>query len=73
MEPYFYNKQVFLKNGMEELRAELLMYPRGKHDDLLDGLYYAMLNLYKPYVRSTEDIVKPEANQPLQHFDWAVL
>ena len=73
MEPYFYKKSVFLKKGMEELRSELLMYPRGKHDDLLDGLYYAMLNLYKPYTKSTEDITKKEANQPSQQFDWAVL
>jgi len=73
MEPYFFKKSVFLKKGMEELRSELLMYPRGKHDDLLDGLYYAMLNLYRPYTKSTEDITKQEANQPSQQFDWAVL
>ena len=73
MEPYFFNKRVFLKKGMEELRAELLMYPRGKHDDLLDGLYYAMLNLYKPYTKSIEGISKSEENKPSQSFDWAVL
>jgi phage terminase large subunit-like protein len=73
MEPYFFNKRVFLRKGMEELRSELIMYPRGKHDDLLDGLYYAMLNLYKPYTKSADDVIKPDANVPLQHFDWAVL
>ena len=25
-----------------------LLYPRGKHDDLLDGFYYANKNCYKP-------------------------
>jgi len=73
MEPYFYNKKVYLKNGMEEMMSELLMYPRGKHDDLLDGLYYAMLNLYKPYASKAGDVEKKEDQKPLQYFDWAVL
>ena len=72
MEPYFYNKRVFLKKGMEEMRSELLMYPRGKHDDLLDGLYYAMLNLYKPYNRSAEEVVL-DNEEPIRDYDWAVL
>jgi len=72
MEPYFYNKRVFLKKGMEEMRSELLMYPRGKHDDLLDGLYYAMLNLYKPYNRSAKEVIL-DNEEPIRDYDWAVL
>ena len=34
---------------MNELKDELLMFPRGKHDDLLDGLYYATNHNYPPY------------------------
>jgi len=48
MQPFFSRGKVFLHEGQEEMRSELLMYPRGKHDDLLDGLYYAMMGLYSP-------------------------
>jgi hypothetical protein len=34
---------------MQPLIDELLLYPRGKHDDLLDGFFYANKNSYKPY------------------------
>jgi hypothetical protein len=33
---------------MQALIDELLMYPRGKHDDLLDALYYANKRTYNP-------------------------
>ena len=33
---------------MIELRDELLLYPRSKHDDLLDGLFYANKGIYPP-------------------------
>lgn len=48
LEPFFFNKKVYLQPDMQELRDELLLYPRGKHDDLLDGLYYASKAIYKP-------------------------
>ena len=41
MEPYFAQGKFHMKKDMQELKDELLLYPRGKHDDLLDGLYYA--------------------------------
>ena len=31
------------------------MYPRGKHDDLLDGLFYATKGIYNPSHNYTED------------------
>jgi predicted phage terminase large subunit-like protein len=49
LEPMFFQGKVFLLENMQELRDELLLYPRGKHDDLLDALYYANKNVYKPY------------------------
>ena len=33
---------------MESFLNELLLYPRGKHDDLLDGFFYANKNSYRP-------------------------
>jgi hypothetical protein len=37
-----------MKN-MQNLEDEMLLFPRGKHDDLLDGLYYAFKGSYKPF------------------------
>ena len=49
MEPYFAQGKVYIKKDMLSLKDELLLYPRGKHDDLLDGLYYAMKKCYPPF------------------------
>lgn len=48
LHPLFYNKRVFLKKNMNELFDELLSFPRGRHDDTLDGLYYATRKLIAP-------------------------
>ena len=48
LQPLFANHKVFIKKSMIELENELMLYPRGKNDDLLDGLFYANKNAYKP-------------------------
>ena len=49
MEPYFAQNKFYMRKDMRELKDELLLYPRGKHDDLLDGLYYATKKIYQPF------------------------
>jgi predicted phage terminase large subunit-like protein len=49
MQPYFASGKMHIQPQMRELIDELLMYPRGKHDDLLDGLFYAMKGVFIPY------------------------
>lgn len=56
LQPFFFQKKVFIMPQMQELRDELLIYPRGSHDDLLDGLYYAMKGNYMP----THDVQREE-------------
>lgn len=48
MQPVFAKKKVLLQKNMSALRDELLAYPRGGHDDLLDGLYYSFRGNYPP-------------------------
>ena len=48
LQPIFANGKVFIQPDMQAFTDELLLYPRGKHDDLLDGFYYANKNCYKP-------------------------
>lgn len=51
LEPFFRQGHVFLKKSQQALIDELLLYPRGKHEDLLDGFYYANKNTFLPALR----------------------
>tara|TARA_R110002051_G_scaffold324106_2_gene420060 strand:- start:1916 stop:3403 length:1488 start_codon:yes stop_codon:yes gene_type:complete len=48
LQPLFAQGYVYIRKSMQPLLDELLLYPRGKHDDLLDGFFYANKNCYKP-------------------------
>jgi predicted phage terminase large subunit-like protein len=48
LQPLFANGKVYIKPDMQHFVDELLLYPRGKHDDLLDGFFYANKNCYRP-------------------------
>lgn len=49
LQPLFASKKVFLMPDMKEFEDELFTYPRGKHDDLIDGFYYATRKLIQPH------------------------
>ena len=36
LQPYFANTKIFLKTEMRELESEILSFPKGAHDDLID-------------------------------------
>ena len=42
LQPYFEQGLVEIRSDMSELRDELLAFPRGKHDDLIDALSYQL-------------------------------
>ena len=48
LQPFFAQGKVYIMEDMRPLIEELLMYPRGKNDDLLDALYYANKGVYAP-------------------------
>lgn len=48
LQPFFAEHKMFIKEDMQDLIDELLMYPRSRHDDLLDGLFYACRNNFVP-------------------------
>lgn len=60
LQPYFALGKVWIKPKMSELEDELVSYPRGKHEDLIDGFYYATVSLSKPN-HTVEDTEKLEA------------
>jgi phage terminase large subunit-like protein len=58
MEPFFCRGKIHLLKNMQELKDELMLYPRGKHDDLLDALYYSMKGNYPPTHEYVENVGK---------------
>ena len=72
MEPYFAQNKVFMLDSMEELRDELLLYPRARNDDLLDGLYYAMKNTYTPAHEASDIKLKEDQYVTDKTFDWMI-
>jgi predicted phage terminase large subunit-like protein len=52
----FERKMIFLKKEYEDLRNELLRFPKSRHDDLSDALAYQMEIAEKPYSSQLEDL-----------------
>lgn len=60
LQPFFGQHKMYLpQDSCDDLEAELLMYPRSKHDDLMDGLYYACKSNY-PTLSETPEELKRE-------------
>ena len=71
MEPYFAQGKFHMQKNMMELKDELLLYPRGKHDDLLDGLYYATKKIYQPFHKKEDKCeVNKELNPAKKKTSW---
>lgn len=70
LQPRFAAKKVFIKKGMTEFEDELLLYPRGSHDDTLDAYFYAVKNIYKPYHAEVLQKITHNSNFEL---DWKTL
>ena len=71
MERYFAQNKFHMQKNMQELKDELLLYPRGKHDDLLDGLYYATKKIWNPFHKKIDkDEVNRENNERNQDSSW---
>lgn len=55
LQPYFEQGLIEMRSDMKDLEEELLSFPRGKHDDLIDSLSYQLDYL----VPSTNRAAKP--------------
>lgn len=70
LQPWFHQNKVYIKPNMQSLVDELLMYPRGRHDDLLDGLYYSFMGSYTP---PEEEYEEKQETTARRFFDWSIL
>ena len=41
--PYYANNRILHRPGLGDLEAELIQFPRSKHDDIIDALAYQIL------------------------------
>ena len=72
LQPFFATGKIWLMEDMVELEDELNIYPRGKHDDLLDGLYYATRKLITPdhVVQGEQDDLRYFLRAPSTTKNW---
>jgi predicted phage terminase large subunit-like protein len=61
--PRFFSGTVMLNRGLTDLELELLKFPRGSHDDLIDALA-AVEYIYYPPPHEKEWAKKPAPNAP---------
>ena len=73
LQPLFASSKVYIQPTMQNFIDELLLYPRGKHDDLLDGFFYANKNCYKPLHESSFTAKKDKLFGLLTRKSWKTL
>jgi len=72
LQPLFAQGNVFIQKNQQALLDELLLYPRGKHDDLLDGFFYANKNCYKPTHEGADMEVEYDEYYDYQPKNWKI-
>ena len=77
IQPKFNSHSVYIREGMDELKRELVEFPRGATDDLLDGLYFSMMDMnhpesveYESYKRKQENPIKERPYSTQQGINW---
>jgi predicted phage terminase large subunit-like protein len=74
LQPDFAMGKVYLRPHMQDFEQELLLFPRGRNDDLLDGFFYARKGAYIPYHEVQTD-ERPAERRVVPGFskDWMVI
>jgi predicted phage terminase large subunit-like protein len=73
LQPYFEQGLVEVRGDMQDLVEELLAFPRGKHDDLIDALSYQLDYLVPSPEKSTESSIEQrmlEGGRLAQTMEW---
>ena len=82
LQPLFFQKMVFLpktdnlrlKASIEAFVDELMLFPRSRHDDVIDGFFYANKGAYRPYHElPVTDSKRIETSSRRRVYDWEVL
>jgi predicted phage terminase large subunit-like protein len=68
--PYFEYGRMLLNQGLQELEQELLEFPRGRHDDLIDALAQIDYLAYPP--TDKEEFKKPHSQHHADYEKWYI-
>lgn len=68
--PMLARGEFFFRNVDIIPQQEFLSYPRGKHDDVLDAIYYAVHNVQPARLKSLDGVIVKKQNKVL---DWMTL
>jgi len=70
LHPYLYNNIIWVKKSHTEFVEEMITYPRGKHEDTLDGLELATKRLISPsHSLDDREIKKSEFSAVLEDYE----
>ncbi len=69
--PRFEWGRIFLNQGLQDLELELLQFPRGMHDDLMDALA-SIEYIYYPPEDKPEEIKKPHSPSHPDYEKWLI-
>ena len=72
LQPLFASKKIYILKTQKDLVNELLLYPRGKHDDLLDGMFYANKGAYAPSHNTNDSSNMLFNSNNLSSRDWRI-
>lgn len=70
MQHYFMTHRVHLLEGQEDFYRELTTFPRGTHDDTLDGFYLAVMGAYPCDVPEYSGDAPPTTARKSVAYDW---
>lgn len=67
--PRFEWGHIYLANNLEDLKTEMLKFPRGSHDDLLDSLsYLEQIVIYPDPIRRLNEAPAPNSTEYERYF-----
>ena len=72
LQPYFAQGKFHLLKDMQALKDELLLFPRGKHDDIMDAVWTA-LDGHKPSRKKNYKKVDENHKKDKKVIDWMTL
>ena len=70
LQPLFAKQKVHILEEQLDFIDELLLFPRGKHDDILDGFFYANKGSYTPYHSYEDAMLVTMGKRIINKIDW---
>lgn len=74
LSPYYYGGHIYHNGFFPDLVRQLRSFPKSKHDDLLDGLWFAIKGTYRPSPKTYNPSKKDRPRiVKRKEYNWAVL